>query len=116
MKSENILQEKHSPIKDKIKSIKYSRLNPHDFCLYLIDGMIDYKINDNIIHWKKDDIILFSQDYSNNLLIGNYDELYSHIYNRYKCDVFQVVRDCISKYENMKWFTLQFALIGDGHY
>lgn len=86
MKSENILQEKHSSIKDKIKLIKYSRLKSEErFLLEMIDGIEihEQQSYQYSIFWKKDDIILFEQDFENGWLRVNNNKIWSIFENKY---------------------------------
>ena len=87
MKSENLSQEKPSfTIKEKIKLIKYLRLKPEErFILEMIDGIEihEQQTYQHFIFWKKDNIVLFEQDFENGYLRVNNNKIWSIFKHKY---------------------------------
>lgn len=74
-------------IKDKIKQIKYLRLKPEErFLLDMMNGIKPFisKNYPKSIFWKKDDDILFEQDYKNGWLRCNYNKIWSVFSKKYE--------------------------------
>ena len=73
-------------LKDKIRQIKYLRLKPEErFLIEMVDGIESFisKKYPQSIFWKKNDIILFEQDFKNGWLRCNYELIWSVLQNKY---------------------------------
>ena len=105
-------------IKDRIKQIKYLRLKPEErFLLEMMNGIKPFtsKNYPESVFWKKDDDILFEQDYKNGWLRCNYNRIWLVLSKKYEYSYSEIqsfVKRIADKDDNLGGLTPRQNILG----